>query len=546
MFYIKGGVLDKIYWATSPATDGYTFTEQGLAVAASSSHDPFLWHNPVDGDWYLLWKENINVGTIKCRHAENISDLPSSPTMILRTETNGYYGTLAAPGIFYSEGIYYLTDESCPGVWQTRAFFSSVLEEGCFNGACECSNSPILPNGDACGFPHVEDNVLYYYWSHSLGSGWNLKLEKAILEPELTTQLYVEPNSIVKMPGDLGTVFDVNITIDNVNDLFGFDFNITWDKALLDLVVVDCEGLLDGIWGSGNWVMIKNDTAAGSYKLVALSTLSGFNSSAPQTLIRVTFRVESFRSQDAQTNIYFQVAKLSDSKGQPITTEITDGIYTILGQEPVIQIVPTNIVCRKYSENSTVTVIVADVFNATDFNFEIHYNSTLLDVANVTFVAWTEGNATVDRLSGNLTGYTAGDPITGNMTLLTITFNATYYHIWKNIPGWTNDLSDSIYVHWANVSFLSGEDLGYVRGETSQISVGPDVVYVFSPIQGDVDNDGEVDLFDLRTVAAYYDVNEDDPLWVEASKYDLTKPTAEDIIDVYDIVIVTRNCGFTY
>jgi hypothetical protein len=132
------------------------------------------------------------------------------------------------------------------------------------------------------------------------------------------------------------------------------------------------------------------------------------------------------------------------------------------------------------------------------------------------------------------------------MTLLTITFNVTYYHTWKNIPVWINNLSDSIYVQWANVSFLGDEDLGYVRGEPSQISVGPDVIYVFSPIQGDIDNDGDVDLFDLRTVAAYYDVAEGDPLWVEASKYDLTKPTAENIIDVYDIVIITRNYGFMY
>jgi hypothetical protein len=546
MFYIKGGVLDKIYWATSPATDGYTFTEQGLAVAASSSHDPFLWHNPVDGDWYLLWKENINVGTIKCCHAKNISDLPASSPMILRTETNGYYGTLAAPGIFYSQGIYYLTDESCPGVWETRAFFGSVLEEGCFNGACECSNSPILPNGDACGFPHVEGNVLYYYWSHSLGSGWNLKLKKAILEAELTTQLYIEPNSTVKQPGDLGTVFDINVTIENVMDLFGFDFNITWDQTLLDLAAVDYEGLFDSIWGSGNWVMIKNETAAGWYKLVALSTLSGFNASGAQTLVRSTLRVKSFRAQDAQTGIHFQVAKLSNSQGQPITAEITDGSYIILGQRPIVQMVPTNITCREYCENFTITVSVADVFDATDFEFEIHYNSTLLDVENITLITWTSGNTTVDRLNGNLTGHMAGDPITGNITLLAITFQGNCYHIWKNIPGWVNNLSNLIYVQLANVSFLSGENLGYVREGPSQISVDPDVNYVFSPIQGDVDNDGDVDVFDLRTVAAYYDVREGDPLWVEASRYDLTGPTGESIIDVYDIVVIARNYGFTY
>jgi hypothetical protein len=546
MFYIKGGILDKIYWATSPATDGYTFTEQGFAVSDSTSHDPFLWHNPVDGDWWLLWKENINVGTIKCCHARNIADLPSSPHMILRTETNGYYGTLAAPGIFYSNGIYYLTDESCPSLWQTRTFYSSVLAEGCFNGACECSNSPILSDSDACGFPLVEGNKLYYYWSHGLGSGWNLKLREANLVSAPPTKLYISPDSMNKRPEDVGTTFDVDLTIENVTDLFGFDFNLTWDRNVIGLVGVDCESLLDAIWGSGGWFLVKNETAQGWYKLVALSTSSGFNSSGVQALLKLTFLVETTYGQDAQTAIHFGVAKLSDSSGQPIAAGITDGNYRMIGVTPTIRMSPASMLCRKYSENFTVTVSVADVYNATDFQFEIHYNATLLECVNVTFVSWPSGAVILDGVGGNLTGYTEGDPISGNTTILRMTFRASYYHIWKKIAGWTNDLSSTMYFQWVNLSYPSGPDLGYVRGGLNQINVGADVNYTFSPIQGDVNNDGVVDIFDIRTVAAYYDVKESDPLWMEASKYDLTRPTGENVIDVYDIVVIALNYGFTY
>ena len=184
MFYIKGGILSGIYRATSPVSDGYTFTEQELVVANSyGPHDPFLWQSPGDGKWWLFWKENINVGTIKCRHSENVGDLSSASTMILRTETDSWYGTLAAPGIFYWDNTYYLTCESHPGLWQTRAFYSSVLESGCFDGASECFNSPILVEDDACGFPHVEGDRLYYYYSHRVGSGWNLKLRKSTTTP---------------------------------------------------------------------------------------------------------------------------------------------------------------------------------------------------------------------------------------------------------------------------------------------------------------------------------------------------------------------------
>jgi hypothetical protein len=546
MFYIKGGVLDHIYWATSPATDGYTFTEQGLAVSASSSHDPFLWQNPVDGDWYLLWKENINVGTIKCCHAKDISDLPSSPAMVLRTETNGYYGTLAAPGIFYSGGTYYLTDESDPGGWQTRAFFSGVLTEGCFNGAAECSNSPILPNGDACGFPHVEGNKLYYYWSHDLGSGWNLKMRKANLEPAPSTRLYINPSSVNKKSGDVGTVFDVDATIENVIGLFGFDFNLTWNPDVIALANVDYEGMLNTIWGAGNWLMIKNQSGLGWYKLVALSTSSSFNDSGAQALAGLAFLVENTYGREAQTAIHFEVAKLSDSSGHPIPRGLADGIYRMSGVKPTLQMKPTNIVCRIYSENFTITIDVTDVFGTADFEFEIHFSATLLKCINVTFVSWHSGSIALDEVNGNLTGHTEGDPVNGNLTIMTITFQSAYYHVWKKIPGWDNNLTGLIFFQWANSSYPSGPDLTYVRGVLNQIDVGPDVNYTFSPIQGDVDNNGVVDVFDIRTVAAYYDVKEGDLLWMAASRYDLTKPTGENIIDLYDIVIVAQNFGFVY
>jgi hypothetical protein len=545
MFYIKGGLLDKIYWATSPVSDGYTFTEQGVAVGTSSSHDPFLWHNPVDGEWYLLWKENIDVGTIKCCHAKNISDLHSSPHMILRTETNGYYGTLAAPGIFHSNGIYYLSDESCPGLWQMRAFYSDALEEGCFTGACECSNSPILSDNDACGFPHVEGNELYYYWSHGLGPGWNLKLRKADLGPTPATKLYVNPSSIDKKPEEAGTTFSVNVTVENVVDLFGFDLNLTWNKNVIALVGVNYEGLLDAIWGSGNWFMVKNETAQGWYKFVALSASDVFNSSGAQALVKLTFLVENTYGQEAQTAIHFEVAKLSDSSGHPITVRITDGTYKMSGTKPTLLMTPIDVVCCKYSENFTITINVTEVYNAKDFQFEIHYNATLLDCVNVSFVCWLSGSTILDEVNGNLTGYMTGNPVSGNVTMLTMTFQTACHHIWKKIPGWTNNLTSTIYLQWVNLSYPSGPDLRYVRGELNQINVSADVGYTFSPIQGDVDNNGDVDICDIRTVAAYYDVKEGDPLWTEASKYDLTKPTGENVIDVYDIVIIALDYGFT-
>lgn len=94
-----------------------------------------------------------------------------------------------------------------------------------------------------------------------------------------------------------------------------------------------------------------------------------------------------------------------------------------------------------------------------------------------------------------------------------------------------NHLSQS-----ANLSYPSGPDLAYIRGGLGQINVGPDFAYTFSPIQGDVDNNGVVDMFDLRTVATFFDtVN---------TEYNLT---GDSTIDIYDLVVITAdfNCHYS-
>jgi hypothetical protein len=158
-----------------------------------------------------------------------------------------------------------------------------------------------------------------------------------------------------------------------------------------------------------------------------------------------------------------------------------------------------------------------------------------LDVASVSWDAWGSGTYNADEVNGNLTGYTSGSPINSNVTLATITFNATWHHVWKDLPNWTNDISSAVYFQWANLSYPTGPDLRYEKGGLNQIDVGPDFTYTFSPIQGDVDNNGVVDVFDLRTVAAFYDTIN--------PTYNLI---GADVVDIYDIVVVASNFGYTY
>jgi hypothetical protein len=204
-------------------------------------------------------------------------------------------------------------------------------------------------------------------------------------------------------------------------------------------------------------------------------------------------------------------------------------------QKPTLQTSPAGKTCRTYGESFAVAVNVSNAFNVNGLKFEIHYNTTLLDCTGVTWNAWGSGIVTVDEVGGIITGSTSGAALNGTQVLATIKFQTSFYHIWKSSAGWTNDLTDAMFFQWANVSYPSSPDLRYEKGGLNEVNVGPDFAYTFSPIKGDIDNNGVVNIFDIRTVAFYYgQVN---------TQYDIN---GDNFIDIYDLVLIATNFGYTY
>jgi hypothetical protein len=239
---------------------------------------------------------------------------------------------------------------------------------------------------------------------------------------------------------------------------------------------------------------------------------------------------------------------LSNSNANPIYVDVADGTYRIDAQKPSIEIASNVALCRKYSERFNVSVNIGDALGVKDCTFEVHYNATLLGYV-VGSDVWGDlgaGTITVNETAGILIGsVTSSTPMSGRLWLLNLTLEDALRHVWRNetlVPGWRNDQSGRIWLHWANLSYVGHADLRYEEGGADEIVV-TELQYVFSPIQGDADNDGDVDVFDLRIVACYYEIDSSNPRWVEASKYDLN---GDNIIDIYDLVIVGDNFEYKY
>jgi len=354
------------------------------------------------------------------------------------------------------------------------------------------------------------------------------------------SRIYIDPPLTEKTTSEVYGTFRVNVTIEDIQDLWGFDFNVTWDDGLVKLSTVDFSTALDNMWGPGNWYIVYEATGAGYYDLAALTTSGGFSGSVPTSLATLEFHIENVLG---ETPIHIALVKLSNSTSQPIPTRQTDGTYRFLGPvyRPSIVMTPATVTCRKNSERFDVQINVTNAIRAQSFNFTIYFNASLLNYAGVAWGQLGIGTiTTVDQVNGILKGNVAGQATSGDLWLLNVTFSVEQTIIWYD--GATNNLQGRIWLHSAVLDFSGGSQLQREEGGIDQINLN-EASYSFVPIQGDIDNNGVVDIGDLRTVAYYYDVKEGDPLWAAASKYDLNRDLT---IDLFDPVVVGANFGFMY
>jgi hypothetical protein len=197
----------------------------------------------------------------------------------------------------------------------------------------------------------------------------------------------------------------------------------------------------------------------------------------------------------------------------------------------------------EYCKTFQIKVYVTDICaQLEDYALVIAYDSSLL---KLTLVDWT-GGVLGDASDG--AGYTESPPGTINVfdtgglmlytglkgLLFTLTFHVEFTyedptHIWR-----TNNLGPLhalITLNNAELSFVEGTIYyGGIIHPTPQ-----DIVV--NLIQGDVDCDGDVDVMDLRTIAAFYDQS----VPPADAKWDIK---SDGYIDVYDLVKIATNFGY--
>lgn len=165
--------------ASSPASDGINFKDiEDIVPYSAESTNPAgsFYYNPNDSKFYFYWHNNMGTGNpkyLKVKVADSPLDLDVAPETTVLTSSD----ILAAPDIFYHDGVYYLTYEiiDANGIWYTDFYYSNSPTSGFIYGG------NILDDGSACWFHQEFDGVLYGYYCKLTGDSWTLDLRTSDL-----------------------------------------------------------------------------------------------------------------------------------------------------------------------------------------------------------------------------------------------------------------------------------------------------------------------------------------------------------------------------
>jgi hypothetical protein len=361
--------------------------------------------------------------------------------------------------------------------------------------------------------------------------------------------LSITPSTVTRNPPIIDSFFDVFVEVTTDTGLFGFDLKVMWDDdTLVNLdnatSWTNTATLLGQIWTTG-WYPVMFEVGGGGggggyLRVVALST--GEDYTGTHSLINLHFQIMKSCNFYLHTHITIDNVvnppKLSDKFWQSITvTALNPGLFEVTATTPDLELVLVNPDILKpfeYCKTFEVEVYASHICaQMTDYDLTILYNAELLRFVDIDY--WgVFGTGIVDGSTLGVVHVWMAPGVAhmgDSLLLFALTFHIEFddriEHIWRVNAPQQLDAQISIKSDVGEFSFLEG--IIPITG----ITLPPPITVTVDLIQGDVDCNGKVDVFDLRCLAASYDKS-------TPEKYDLTNDTPH-YIDIFDLVVVATN-----
>ncbi len=365
------------------------------------------------------------------------------------------------------------------------------------------------------------------------------------------TRVFMDPSYHSETSHAFCNEFDVTVYAANFDaarivsgepmDIYGFDIGILFDQTLLELKTVTLH--LDDFWSTSYFVAINNiDNSAGTYELAATVRGNHTGFEGTRAMFTMTFHViyDSCYPYDKWTWIQFDPAQrqLANSLGHSIGPELgwgPDCKYELKTVKPIVEVIPalTTIRLNDPTQFFDVDIYLNHGSKIYGFYVQVQFDATLLDVDNVaiaTYLKPTFSQYSWWKSGGNVYVKVIQDlsvPLQNCSGLLfTIRFKVIkqiYY-----TTGGPNSLSCNIDIVFAKL-YVSCEIGRWIQDYPGD---NLDGMYVYSPLPGDLNYDGTVDVLDLQLVA--------DAMHKLPAKYDVV---TNGKTDLYDLVFVALRFG---
>jgi hypothetical protein len=259
---------------------------------------------------------------------------------------------------------------------------------------------------------------------------FSLALNLKIVSSADTSVIYVDPPSVVGL--NPSQTFTIEVKLDNVTELFGFDIQFSWDPAVLDYVdhtaKVPVTTFPDGLlYETVLWLKDDVDAVAGTYWLAAtsLAPAPSFNGSA--TFFNMTFHVKSV----GRCMLEIFSSDLADKGGGAIAHTVENGLFTNFEHTPAdIYVDPDKVIDAALTpcHNFSVDVKLDGVVDLETLEFWLGYNTTVLDLVNASVNGVLQPSVTVDisELAGQMRLQASlSSSLSGDFTLATLIFHVS-------------------------------------------------------------------------------------------------------------------------
>lgn len=306
----------------------------------------------------------------------------------------------------------------------------------------------------------------------------------------LLAKLYVNPPEIIDPALVPPKTFTIDINLYNIENMYGYEFNLTFNKNVLICLSIDVHDVLN----ETNYVtdsVISNTKGFVWVKVDYYPPAEPITSYENITLVTITFRVKSM----GVSSLDLHDTQLVDPEGQAIPHEVGDGLFISLIRDVAVVDVKPEMNYAYQGWVVQINVTVANKGNLTEtFDVKAYYDTTLI------------GTLTVNDLMPNR-----------NLTV-------TFYWDTKDVTPCHNY---TISAEATTVPYELKTSDNFLEGGWVKIK-----------LMGDIDGNGVVDLYDAVLLSDAAGTYEGHARWNPDADLDRNK-----YIDIFDAVILSTNSG---